>query len=227
MTALRPARNSRGIPAGAPVPTPGGLAGWRGPSRNGITARHADFIAFLDADDFYLPGRFTVVRQVFAERPDCDGVYEAVGMHFEDEEGKTRWLESDMAGIRMTTMEPGIPPGELYAVLTRGGRGHIHLNGLVIRREVLGRSGVFNESIPNTRGEDDFILRLSAVGQLCPAAENRRPAAVHAQTASRAARSAEHPTRPMRRALHATPGCVNTARPSNATWHSGGCCAST
>lgn len=90
---------------------PGGINRGAGPSRNlGIINSTRDFIAFLDADDFYLPGRFTVVRQVFAERPDCDGVYEAVGMHFEDEEGKTRWLESDMAGIRMTTMEPGIPP---------------------------------------------------------------------------------------------------------------------
>ncbi|HOG57860.1 MAG TPA: glycosyltransferase family 2 protein [Anaerolineaceae bacterium] len=174
---------------------PGGINRGAGPSRNlGIINSTRDFIAFLDADDFYLPGRFTVVRQVFAERPDCDGVYEAVGMHFEDEEGKTRWLESDMAGIRMTTMEPGIPPGELYAALTRGGQGHIHLNGLVIRREVLGRSGVFNESIPNTRGEDtDFILRLSAVGQLLPGSVEKPTSLrrVHAQNRVSAPRSAE------------------------------------
>jgi GT2 family glycosyltransferase len=115
-------------------------------------------------------------------------------MHFEDEEGKTRWLESDMAGIRMTTMEPGIPPGELYAALTRGGRGHIHLNGLVIRREVLSRSGLMDESIADTLHEDtDFILRLSAVGQLLPGSVEK-PASmrrVHAQNRVSAPRSAE------------------------------------
>ena len=174
---------------------PGGINRGAGPSRNlGIINSTRDFIAFLDADDFYLPGRFTVVRQVFAERPDCDGVYEAVGMHFEDEEGKTRWLESDMASIRMTTMEPGIPPGELYATLTRGGRGHIHLNGLVIRREVLSRSGLMDESIADTLHEDtDFILRLSAVGQLLPGSveEPTSLRRVHAQNRVSAPRSAE------------------------------------
>lgn len=174
---------------------PGGINRGAGPSRNlGIINSTQDFIAFLDADDFYLPGRFTVVRQVFAARLDCDGVYEAVGMHFEDEEGKTRWLESDMAGIRMTTMEPGIPPGELYAALTRGGRGHIHLNGLVIRREALNRSGLMNESIADTLHEDtDFILRLSAAGQLLPGSveEPTSLRRVHAQNRVSAPRPAE------------------------------------
>jgi len=139
-----------------------------GPSRNlGIRKSTQPYIAFLDADDFYLPGRFGVVKEVFSLEHTCDGVYEAVGLHFEDEAGKKRWLESDMAGISMTTMEPGIAAEDLYSVLTKGGHGHIHLNGLVIQRDVLTRSGAFNEKIPNTRGEDtDFILRLSAVGKL-------------------------------------------------------------
>ena len=178
---------------------PGGVNRGAGPSRNlGITNSTFPYIAFLDADDFYLPSRFTVVQQVFKEHPECDGVYEAVGMHFEDEEGKSRWLESDMAGIRMTTMEAGIPPEELYAALTRGGHGHIHLNSLVIRRTVLDRSGNFNENIPNTRGEDtDFILRLSAVGQLFPGSvmeptSMRRVHAGNRVSARRSVESIEH-----------------------------------
>lgn len=174
---------------------PGGVNRGAGPSRNlGITNSTCPYIAFLDADDFYLPGRFTVVQQVFKEHLECDGVYEAVGMHFEDEEGKSRWLESDMAGIRMTTMEAGIPPEELYAALTRGGHGHIHLNGLVIRRDVLSRSGLMDESIADTLHEDtDWVLRLAAVSNLYPGSvmEPTSMRRVHSQNRVSAPRSAE------------------------------------
>lgn len=174
---------------------PGGVNRGAGPSRNlGITNSTCPYIAFLDADDFYLSGRFTVVQQVFKEHPECDGVYEAVGMHFEDEEGKSRWLESDMAGIRMTTMEAGIPPEELYAALTRGGHGHIHLNGLLIRRDVLSRSGLMDESIADTLHEDtDWVLRLAAVSNLYPGSmvEPTSMRRVHSQNRVSAQRSAE------------------------------------
>ena len=174
---------------------PGGVNRGAGPSRNlGITNSTCPYIAFLDADDFYLPGRFAMVQQVFKEHPECDGVYEAVGMHFEDEEGKSRWLESDMAGIRMTTMEAGIPPEELYAALTRGGHGHIHLNGLVIRRDVLSRSGLMDESIADTLHEDtDWVLRLAAVSNLYPGSvvEPTSMRRVHSQNRVSAQRSAE------------------------------------
>ncbi len=174
---------------------PGGVNRGAGPSRNlGITNSTCPYIAFLDADDFYLPGRFAMVQQVFKEHPECDGVYEAVGMHFEDEEGKSRWLESDMAGIRMTTMEAGIPPEELYAALTRGGHGHIHLNGLLIRRDVLSRSGLMDESIADTLHEDtDWVLRLAAVSNLYPGSmvEPTSMRRVHSQNRVSAQRSAE------------------------------------
>lgn len=174
---------------------PGGVNRGAGPSRNlGITNSTCPYIAFLDADDFYLPGRFAMVQQVFKEHPECDGVYEAVGMHFEDEEGKSRWLESDMAGIRMTTMEAGIPPEELYAALTRGGHGHIHLNGLLIRRDVLSRSGLMDESIADTLHEDtDWVLRLAAVSNLYPGSvvEPTSMRRVHSQNRVSAPRSAE------------------------------------
>ncbi len=181
-----------------------------GPSRNlGMEKSTQLFIAFLDADDFYLPGRFDRVKQVFASNPDCDGVYEAVGQHFEDEAGKARWLESDMAGIEETTLDTLIAPGDLYRTLTKGGHGHIHLNGLVIRREVLSRSGYMDESIADTLHEDtDFILRLAAVGKLLPGSiqEPTSMRRVHAQNRVSAPRSAESIQRDRMRLRAATYG---------------------
>jgi len=149
---------------------PGGTNRGAGPSRNlGIIKSAAPYIAFLDADDFYLPGRFSIPRQVFESNPDCDGVYEALGIHFEDEAGQARWQASDMGHVRLTCMDKSIPPGNLFRVLMKGGSGHIHLNGLLIRRTILDKSGLMDESIADTLHEDvDFVMRLAAVGRLYP-----------------------------------------------------------
>jgi glycosyltransferase involved in cell wall biosynthesis len=149
---------------------PGGANRGAGPSRNlGMEKSTSEFIAFLDADDFHLPGRFTKASSIFSTNPDCDAVYEVVGIHFEDERGRQRWLASNMAAVQMTTMTRRVPPEDLFAVLTKGGSGHIHLDGLVIRRSVLQKSGYMNDEIADTLHEDtDFILKLAAVGKLLP-----------------------------------------------------------
>lgn len=149
---------------------PGGVNRGAGPSRNlGITNSTCPYIAFLDADDFYLAGRFAASRTVFEERADCDGVYDAVGVHYEDEASRERWHEHSIAGEGVTTLPAGIEPEDLFSVLIKGGQGHIHLNGLVIRRQVLARSGMMDETIADTLHEDtDWILRLAAIGNLYP-----------------------------------------------------------
>jgi len=147
---------------------PGGVNRGAGPSRNlGITSSTCPYIAFLDADDFYLPDRFTASRDIFEKNSDCDGVYDAVGMYYEDEASRERWREHSITGEGITTLLAGIDPTNLFSVLIRGGQGHIHLNGLIVRRQVLSLSGLMDETIADTLHEDtDWVLRLSAVGKL-------------------------------------------------------------
>ena len=149
---------------------PGGVNRGAGPSRNlGISNSICQYIAFLDADDFYLPNRFAAAHSVFAQKPDCDGVYDAVGMTYEDEVSRERWQEHSIVGEGVTTLPPGIEPADLFGVLIKGGQGHIHLNGLVVRRELLSKAGQMDESIADTLHEDtDWVLRLAAVGRLYP-----------------------------------------------------------
>ena len=148
----------------------GGVNRGAGPSRNlGMRESTQPFISFLDADDIYLPGRFSRASEVFRIEPDCLGVYEAIGALFEDDAGRARWQASDMTGTLVTTMTTNIPPGELFTALTRGTNGHIHMDGLVIRREALSRCGYMEETIKLSLGEDtDFILRLAASCVLLP-----------------------------------------------------------
>ncbi len=186
----------------------GGVNRGAGPSRNlGITSSTCPYIAFLDADDFYLPGRFAVARAVFSQNSDCDGVYDMVGMYFDDLSGEKRWLESNMALLRETTVEGKVPAEDLFEVLMKGGRGHIHLNGLVIRRTVLEKSGLMDESIADTLHEDtDFVLRLATVGRLLPGS-NSEPTSmrrVHAQNRVSAPRSTESILRDQLRLRYAT-----------------------
>src|SRR4051812_37519090 len=54
-----------------------------GASRNlGITLAKLDYIAFLDADDYFLPNRFKKDKTLFEKDPSIDAVYSAIGTHY-------------------------------------------------------------------------------------------------------------------------------------------------
>ncbi len=174
---------------------PGGVNRGAGPSRNlGITNSTCPYIAFLDADDFYLSGRFAAARAVFDQHSDCDGAYDAVGMTYEDEASRERWRDYSIAGEGTTTLPMGIDPDDLFSILIKGGQGHIHLNGLIIRRKMLVRSGLMDETIADTLHEDtDWVLRLAAVGRLYPGSvtEPTSVRRVHQQNRVSSPRSSE------------------------------------
>jgi hypothetical protein len=95
--------------------------------------------------------------------------------------------------VGLTTVNRVVPPEDLFRVLIKGGSGHIHLNGLVISRSVLIKSGYMNDDIADTLHEDtDFILRLAAVGKMLPGQLNEPVALrrVHSENRVSAPRAA-------------------------------------
>lgn len=132
-----------------------------------ILKSSGEYVAFLDADDFFLPERFSVPAVLFEGDPSLDGVYEAVGMYVQDEAGAQRWVSAGRRLQRLTTMGEHIAPEHLFAALARRGAGGIHLDGLVVRHTLFEKTGLFDERL-RLHQDSAMILKMAALGRLAP-----------------------------------------------------------
>lgn len=140
-----------------------------GASRNlGIQHSTSPFIAFLDADDYYAPGRFATASEIFSQHADVDGVYGATGVHFEGDEAYRQWIawKGSNASI-MTAMAPGVEPEELFAALVLDDRGSFHTNAIVVKRELFERTGLFDTHL-RLHQDTAMWVRMAAMGRIVP-----------------------------------------------------------
>lgn len=115
----------------------------RSASRNlGIQKATGNYIAFLDADDYFLPNRFANDIKIFGENPICDGVYNAVGFHF-----YRAATGQELTTHQLYTVRQQVDPEELFKNLLYGKCGHFHINGLTVKKTVFEVTGVFNEGL--------------------------------------------------------------------------------
>lgn len=128
-----------------------------GASRNlGIEKSSCPFIAFLDADDYFLSDRFTKAKRIFEAHPDADGVYEAVAI----------FNEGDNSGGKLYTVtRSDISPQRLFHFLLRGTFGHFHTNAILVRKTLFQQSGIFNTQL-RLHQDSELWLRLAYHGKL-------------------------------------------------------------
>jgi hypothetical protein len=167
---------------------PGGANRGAAASRNlGIGASSAGLVAFLDADDFYLPGRFNAAAAMLEAWADIDGVYEAVGTYFQDEAARERWRRD---GRRvLTTVRARVPPEELLRAFRQPDLGRFCTDGIVVRKTLFERTGLFDEGLDMS--EDTVMwMKMAAVGRLAPGSIDAPVAMRRVHSGNRANRTA-------------------------------------
>jgi glycosyltransferase involved in cell wall biosynthesis len=154
---------------------PGGTNRGCPASRNlGIEKARLDRIAFLDADDYYLPGRFRTAASILDRDKEVDGVYETIGTELADEAARARWTEGKDKWL--LGLSEAVPPERLFETLLDGARGCFSPDGLTVRKALLGRTGGYDVHLD--LAEDTAMhVKMSAVGRLV-AGEIERPVAM-------------------------------------------------
>lgn len=112
-------------------------------SRNlGLSKAHGEFIAFLDADDCWMPAKLTEQLYLFEKMPEVQMICEASLFWF-------NWNDAEKENINVFIGAPqGIyTPPQLIKLLYPFGKGQPPCpSGIIIKREAIERSGGFEES---------------------------------------------------------------------------------
>lgn len=140
-----------------------------GPTRNlGIEKSTGDFIAFLDADDYFLPNRFDAEKELF-KKPEVEGVYGALGVHYYTETAKEQYYS--LFGDRLTTVYKRHEPKDVFLgqIYMLGSFGLFSIDALTIRKDSLMKKmdPLFKSSL-RLHQDTEFLFRLSYYLNLYP-----------------------------------------------------------
>lgn len=134
-----------------------------GMSRNlGIIKATQEYIAFLDADDYFSSNRFEKDKKVLENNPDADGCYNAIGCYFYTESAKEIFLKHFPTTTTTVNGASNPTPVNLFKGLVGmiPNYGYFTLDGLTVKRESLLKNQVFFP--PLTLHQDTvFIFKLA------------------------------------------------------------------
>ena len=125
-----------------------------GATRNlGIEKATSEFISFLDADDFFLPNRFDIEREIFKNNPNADGVYGAIGCHYYNLNKNKQTFYN-----QLTTINYSIPPEDVLKTITglnKNAEGNFSLIGFTVKK-----SKIFGYCLDNLINLDNFWVQV-------------------------------------------------------------------
>ena len=140
-----------------------------GATRNlGVLKAKNKWIAFLDADDVFLPNRFDKELALINANTDFDGVYGALGVHYYSKEAERVFKSKFGQNHKLTTVSDIIQPEELkYVLLGMHSNigGYFSLDTLTVKKQLLLDVGLFNPKL-RLHQDTDMIVKLSCLGKI-------------------------------------------------------------
>jgi len=135
-------------------------------SRNaGVAHAHGEYIAFLDADDVYLPEKLERQVAILRARPEVDVVYGA-SMYWYGWTGREEDHRRDL--VRWRGIEPGtlVHPPLLVERFLRGQAQTPATCGVLLRREAVERVGGFEESFRGIFEDQAFFFKIALTARV-------------------------------------------------------------
>ncbi|MBK7223871.1 MAG: glycosyltransferase family 2 protein [Saprospiraceae bacterium] len=127
-----------------------------GASRNiGIRTARGQYLSFLDADDYFLPGRFSHAVQLLAERPDVDGCFTRVQNVWQDDFRPAAFQHQDIIGYTGSELSQ---KDLLYHILAERGD-FFSIIALLVKKSAVEQTALLDESFLYG-GDIEFIYEL-------------------------------------------------------------------
>lgn len=143
---------------------PGNANRGAGASRNlGINRSRHPFIAFLDADDFYLDNRFKKDTELFQADDSIDGVYGCTGIYYESDTIRKEWLRK--RGFEITSMRQAVPHQHLFRSLLFHLDGSFTTDAITIKKSLFEKTDLFNVNL-RLHQDTAMWLKMAALGKL-------------------------------------------------------------
>lgn len=152
-----------------------------GPTRNlGIESATCEYVAFLDADDYYLPDRFKRT-QVALEESNASAVYEPVGTEFSNPEAienfaQLKNISSEEAAGFISFPTKAVTGKDVFNGMLSSIIGSVHTNGITIRKSLFKEAGMFRSDLA-LHQDTELWLRIAYYGHFVPG-EKEQPVAV-------------------------------------------------